>query len=1367
MQTKSLNSCLGVRLASDGFAIRVPVCGAVVRRFSRLGVALVLALADFTLRANPEGLTVKSGTAATTRNGSALQVTVSRNAVLDWRSFNVKAGESTTFVQPSAQAVVWNRIFDQNPSKIWGTLNANGYVVLMNQSGFYFGPNSVINVGGFLATTTPVTPPGMAVGPWDFTGAPPTASIINYGQIKTTRGGSIFLLAEKIENHGVLTAPDGTLGLYAGKEVQISDSPDGRGLSVTVKLPEGSIDNTGKLIADAGRIALHAQVVNQNGLIQANSARERNGMIELFATESIQLGQQSVIQAKGGGEGISPGGTVMIKSQGSFTDGSDSRIEVGGGTLGGQGGVVELSAPHMIAIRSRLDATATAGWTSGRLTIDPTDIVIDASGKYVGGPDALVINPNTSFLGFSDITLLADRNIIMTAETHWNLNVSTGISLPGSVLRMEAGQDIFFNDNSGITAGAGWSIKMAAGADITHGPMNVPVGATVGSIYLNGGSVDAYGNLPNLGGALEATDGAITLLAAKDILVGSGYIRTVGGGNISLTTRAGDVHAGSRTAWYAFAAAPSAPGYQVEVDSMGAPVVGGIATTAGGNITIHAGNNISSIDPTTGALGGGDVSLTAGGTILGRFLVSDGKGTLDARGDIGSAGTPVSLGLIKGTWSASADNDLYLNEVFNPNGSLNFEKVGGVRFKFDYADDASVSLKAGHSVQLLGTHPSRNVNNKTMSSIYAPRLEIQAGSGGVVLGNDVTLYPSAQGGLSIKTTGGGSLYAANGKSYQIVMSDSDSSDYKTFVNTHTASPLNWVSDDPARQVRLDISGNLMDVRLQVPKKSDIHVAGDTRNFFFIGQNLLGTDVTRFRVDGDVRIRSDYTSIPIASVPNFNIFDSTSSTHPELRLDTRLSYNSVTKQLIFQGRMSIEQLTFLLSPSKFMLDRYGNRVLDSNGNPIAEPATFADPSILQALFTASQDVPSFPTTGGGLIFGGPGRVDFSARNLDLGVTLGLRSVLTGLNPALALPPAFNSKADVASVAAAKGADLVITLGYQNGDRGAAAVSGAGNLEISSSQIASFNGGAIDLMAAGNLNVGSSSSLSGDSVPKGIYTGHGGSVTVLAEGDININGSRIATYDGGDVSIISRQGKVDAGNGGKGFFSINTLQYNPVTRLVEPVTDRFFGSGVVTLTTKNSDALVGNIYVKAAKDIIANAGGMIQLAFNKVDSSSSTLELDAGGSIYANQSGILGANVKLKAGGSIQGLVVANQNVAIEASQNVSVTALGGGKVSVSAGEAVSGTIVSGKGSDVSGVSVSATVVAATGGATTSGDSSGASVGGGFTGVASAAPAHQTTTEADKPAMVVKRDVEEDPEKKKKKTIQLTRTVGRVTVILPNK
>jgi filamentous hemagglutinin family protein len=52
--------------------------------------------------------------------------------------------------------IALNRIHDQNPSQILGTLNANGRVVLVNANGVFFGPSSTVNIAGVIASTADI-----------------------------------------------------------------------------------------------------------------------------------------------------------------------------------------------------------------------------------------------------------------------------------------------------------------------------------------------------------------------------------------------------------------------------------------------------------------------------------------------------------------------------------------------------------------------------------------------------------------------------------------------------------------------------------------------------------------------------------------------------------------------------------------------------------------------------------------------------------------------------------------------------------------------------------------------------------------------------------------------------------------------------------------------------------------------------------------------------------------------------------------------------------------------------------------------------------------------------------------------------------
>ncbi len=1342
-------------------------------------------------------------------------------------------------------------------------------VVLINQNGFYFGPSCSISVGGFVAASAAVLPASAPVGGmWNYQGPPPAANIINYGEIKAHSGGSLFLIAEGIENHGLLSAPDGKISLYAGKEVQLSQRADGRGLSASVSLPEGTIDNSGRIIADAGTIALHARTVNQDGLIQANTIRNQNGVVELLASDAIVLGANSILRANGG-EAVGNAGNITVQAGNSLLDHSGSRLEVRGGDLGGNGGWAELSAPTMPAILSVVDGTAIRG-IGGQLLIDPQNIVLNGTGTGSAGtgtvpvdaPPAsgtLNLNVNSAFLGLSQIDLQARGNITLAANTTWELGLSTGISAPGSHLVLEAGNNITLQANSELSGGPGWSISLQAGrnfntadsfqsgvgvitlqagsklqvqdgalsliagkdvtflsglvsstggsidvqarsgninignstsasgvqwaldslpdstssasltlsaannilfansssilahdgwslnlaAGVDFSSPNLPTRIGIGGIYLNGGVGPAFQN----DGALATTDGDINLRAGKEVIVSGGYIRTEGGGNISIATGSGDINSGIKPDTYDF----TSDGYVIS--QLG---LGGIGTEHGGNVTMQAGGNIVAAAAPIGAFGSelGNLRVTAAGDILGgymvastgvgtgSFVVRNGVGTLNAGRDIGDSGSSVSFGLIAGGWNLNAARDVYIDEIYNPNGCLNGNRMSfgpRITYQFDYDANAFVNIAGGNSVQLLGNNLAGHAANPARRPIYAPILNVLAGPHGIELGNEVVLYPSAQGSLIMNTVASGPLSSLPGQFYPIVVSDSDSPDFNTFDSAHGSVPLHLGGTGAG--THLDIAGNLENVFLRTAEAADIRIRGNAINFGLEAQNLSADDVTTVRIDGDFFSRSDRTFVTLSDAPNLSVLtDPAISTL--LELGNRITYNSVTHVLGIQNTVTAADLDNLLHPTVYVLDPVTlTRELDPLGNPRVVPAQFtSDSTALQSLFDHSQDIPTSSLARNGIQVGGAGKLNVFAHNLDLGISQGIRSIGSLLNPALAqISPS--------------GVDINVTA--------------TGNILLTSSSISSFSGGSLAINSLGKIDVGSQESFTSDDTPKGIYTGHGGSVNVHAFSDINIEGSRIASYDGGDVSVVSETGTVDAGAGAKGFFSITFSTLNPLTGLVETRNERFFGSGIMSTTGTDSDGRVGNINVSAGQDIVANSGGILQLAFNHADQSSATVSLNAGRDISANNSGVLGANIDLKAGGSISGLIVATHDINIQAQQNVSVTAIAGGTANVSAGANVTGSIVGAGAVNVAGGEITASVISASGNTSTSGNSSGASIGA-F--ASAAAPAAQKTTEdADKTVASKSLAQGEDEDEKKKRAAAkgptLLRRIGRVTVILP--
>lgn len=1314
--------------------------------------------------ANPAGPAVVSGTASTSVSGAHVSITASHNAVLQWNSFNIAPGESTQFIQPSASSVVWNHIADQNPSQIFGSLSANGTVVLINASGFHFGPDAHVDAAGLVVSTANATPIESSAGLfWQFQGAPPQASIINYGHIQTSPGGSLFLIAENIANHGTLAAPSGSIGLASGKEVLLSQRPDGRGLSTSVTLPSGSIQNSGQITADAGTIALHARVVNQTGSIQANSVREHNGVIELLASDSIHLASSSSISARGDASSPSNGGEVIAKADRLFTDAVGSRIDIRGGTSGGDGGRAEICAPKISAIHTRVDGTAVAGSRGGELYIDPQDIILGNTGT--GSVGNGTVNPNdppatgalnldigTAFTGLSRIHLQATRNIQLSAGTLWDLNESTGVSSPGSLLLLEAGNNITLATGSRINAGDGWSVSLVAGRDFTQ-PSGTRSGT--GNIALNGSA------------GIQATDGDISLLAGNNLTVATGFIRTIGGGDITTQAVAGNINTGTRANGFLFR--PS--GYEVDTE------LGGISTANGGNVSLQAGQDVISFLPLAGGLQSdagsgafgaapGNLSVNAGRDVQGHFVVRNGTGSIQAGRNAGSATRLLALSAVDTLWNVTAANDILLQEVRNPNGIFNNlgSSTAPFRHRFDYSEDAAVSLTAGNSVQLRGSALPRysDAFSQGMTPIYPGTLTIRAGAGGVIVGNDISLFPSPTGNLDLVTTDGGSLTGTKpGDLVQFVVSDSDARQYRSFgtfgINDHADVPVHLNDSVP---VNVQVSGNLSSILFGVPKAARIEVAGNLVNSRFEGQNLRPSDVTSIHVAGDIINRNEFTTVPLATKPDFSAFELGLIYPPPVGslsgLENLFSYDAARQTLTFQGRMTGEQLQFLLNLPVQVFNSSGQPVFQPNGEPVTQNVQVLPPDVAQALYDLSQDVPLNADTGYRL--GGGGSFDITARNLDLGATAGIVSQGPRGNSALA--QLFTH-----------GADIRVALG--------------GNLEMFSTTISSLNGGDITVVADGSVSVGSRTFNVPGSTARGIFTVDPSDVTVIARGNIDVNGSRIAAYDGGNVLVRSLEGNIDAGSGASGAATIEKIYVDPVTRQVLSYAPTIPGSGILATTFPrsldpafpSSKVTVGDITVETPRgDIIANSGGVVQIPLNGQGANLGTVTLTAGtkdaagnvvhvGNIDASGSGVVGSTVKLQASGGITGLVFARENIDLTASQSVNVTALAQGSVNVSAGGSVSGTIIGVGSVNASGASVDASLLSQN--VSTSGGASSGQVG--FGQGNAAGNAATSSVQSDEPARTVAKAGTDDDSRRTTATTpgpRLTRTVGRVTVILPS-
>ena len=151
---------------------------------------------------------------------------ISTTLVIDWRSFNVGSDAAVRFQQPSASAIVLNRVgADGGRSVIDGRLSANGQVWLLNSGGVLFGSTARVDVGGMLAASLKLGNDDFMNGNYRFT-KEGSGSIVNQGTLTAADGGYIALLAPEVRNEGVIAARLGTVALASGEELRVDFSDD-------------------------------------------------------------------------------------------------------------------------------------------------------------------------------------------------------------------------------------------------------------------------------------------------------------------------------------------------------------------------------------------------------------------------------------------------------------------------------------------------------------------------------------------------------------------------------------------------------------------------------------------------------------------------------------------------------------------------------------------------------------------------------------------------------------------------------------------------------------------------------------------------------------------------------------------------------------------------------------------------------------------------------------------------------------------------------------------------------------------------------------------------------------------------------------
>ena len=274
----------------------------------------------------PTGLqTVKGAVTVSTPTPTSMQLNqTTQNAGMTAQTFSIGSGHRVDVLQPGRSSVMVMDVLGGNVSSIFGTLTATGNFFLVNPAGVVFAPGAMVDVGGLVATTMPISYADATSGRYVFTNNGKSGSVeVQKGATITALNGYVGLFAPKVINEGLIVARMGQVALAAGNQVTLDMVGDGLiKVAVNESALNASVMNKGTIEADGGNVLLTASsanalldtVINTDGIIRANTIANRNGTIVLDGGDRGVVSVAGTIEAKGNDAGTT-GGTVKVLGQ--------------------------------------------------------------------------------------------------------------------------------------------------------------------------------------------------------------------------------------------------------------------------------------------------------------------------------------------------------------------------------------------------------------------------------------------------------------------------------------------------------------------------------------------------------------------------------------------------------------------------------------------------------------------------------------------------------------------------------------------------------------------------------------------------------------------------------------------------------------------------------------------------------------------------------------------------------------------------------------------------------------------------------------------------------------------------------------------
>lgn len=659
----------------------------------------------------PTGGVVTAGQANISQSGSVTTINQETNrASIKWNSFDVGKDATVNFVQPNSKSVTLNRVDSMSPSQIYGQINANGQVYLMNPAGIYFSPSATVNVGGIVATTHQMSDGDFMSGKTTFNRRGAKGSIVNEGKIETDIGGYVALLAPEVRNKGFIIARQGTVAMAGGESITLNFGPLNKLESVTVTAGDMTalIENQQAVQAPGGLVIMSAKAINQlasrvvnTGVIEAQGLSDKGGRIVLEAgltgtstvsgvlDVSSQQGRGGRVEVTGkqvevrktariNASGATGGGEVFVGGgwQGkdpSLLQATNTTIESGAvvqanATKQGSGGtVVAWSDTKNIQSSTTVKGTLEAkggpsGGNGGKIETSGSQVDIagaQISAEALKGQGGLwLIDPYDYFIGAAQASTITN-----------SLNSGTSVTVDTFVNNSALGSNGNVSSTGNITISSAINKVSGGAATLTLNAAN--------NIFISA-DITSVSNSLNLVLNSVGSSGVVS----SQLALGSGSLTKQGAGTIKLT--ANNTYLGSTTisagsliiendmpsiSTSSFGGAGTLLIQPASTSFSGAytvPTVFGLGTLGG--LTIGKPGNISSINIPAGS----DINVAGAIAIYGRSIsVLSNLSTTVAGGNI-------QLIADTGSQINYAGSGVYINaNITTVNGDIDIQGRGG------------------------------------------------------------------------------------------------------------------------------------------------------------------------------------------------------------------------------------------------------------------------------------------------------------------------------------------------------------------------------------------------------------------------------------------------------------------------------------------------------------------------------------------------------------------------------------------------------------------------------------------------------------------------------------------------------------------